>query len=212
MSVFVPADYFRELRREEIFPDASRQLEIDLGSGDGTFLVEMAHQHPERDFLGVERLGGRVSKTVRKIKRAGLPNARVLQLESAYSVGWLLPAASVSRLHLLCPDPWPKKRHHKNRLVNNVEFLSGLERILVPGGEFLLKTDHEEFFQNAIESLADHRAFERLDWTDDAFFYARTDFEKHWLSKGLGIHRARWCRVGESVPARNTHASPQATE
>ena len=192
MSVFVPADYFRELRREEIFPDETRPMEIDLGSGDGTFLVEMARQHPERDFLGVERLGGRVLKTAKKIKRAGLQNARVMQLESAYSVGWLLPAASISRLHLLCPDPWPKKRHHKNRLVNNAEFLTGLERILVSGGEFLLKTDHEEYFENAIESLSQRGTFERLDWPEDAFFYPQTDFEKLWLSKGLGIHRARW--------------------
>jgi tRNA (guanine-N7-)-methyltransferase len=195
MSVFVPADYFSELRREEIFPDPTRPIEVDLGSGDGTFLVEMARQHPERDFLGVERLGGRVLKTARKIKRAGLQNARVLQLESAYSVGWLLPSASISRLHLLCPDPWPKKRHHKNRLVNNAEFLAGLERILASGGEFLLKTDHEEFFENAIESLSLRPAFSRLEWPADAFFYPQTDFEKLWLTQGLNIHRARWGRA-----------------
>lgn len=195
MSILVPSDYFRELRREEVFPEVSRPLEIDLGSGDGTFLVEMARQHPERDFLGVERLGGRVLKTAKKIKRAGLQNARVLQLESAYTVGWLLPANCISRLHLLCPDPWPKKRHHKNRLVNNDEFLTGLERILVSGGEFLLKTDHDEFYQNAIESLSQRPTFERLDWPADAFSYAQTDFEKHWLSQGLSIQQARWRRV-----------------
>lgn len=190
--VFIPADYFRELRKEEIFPDATRPLEVDLGSGDGTFLVEMARQHPERDFLGIERLSGRIVKTAKKIKRMGLKNARVLQLESAYSVAWLLPKSSISRLHLLCPDPWPKKRHHKNRLVNSDEFLRGLEHILVPGGEFLLKTDHEEYFQNANESLASRPAFQRHDWPDDAFFYPQTDFEQHWLSQGLSIHRARW--------------------
>jgi tRNA (guanine-N7-)-methyltransferase len=64
---------------------------------------------PERDFLGVERMLGRVDKTMRKIERMQLPNARIMRLESAYTVGWLLPKASVSRLHLLCPDPWPKK-------------------------------------------------------------------------------------------------------
>ena len=190
--VFIPADYFRELRQEEIFADTTRQLEVDLGSGDGTFLVEMARQHPERDFLGIERLSGRIVKTAKKIKRLGLKNARVLQLESAYSVAWLLPKSSISRLHLLCPDPWPKKRHHKNRLVNSDEFLSGLEHILVPGGEFLLKTDHGEYFQNAVESLASRPAFQRLDWPDDAFFCPQTDFEQHWLSQGLSIHRARW--------------------
>ncbi|MBX7210637.1 MAG: tRNA (guanosine(46)-N7)-methyltransferase TrmB [Verrucomicrobiaceae bacterium] len=195
MSVFVPADYFRELRREEIFPDATRPLEIDLGSGDGTFLVEMARQHPGRDFLGIERMSGRVEKTARRIRRAALPNVKILQLESAYSVGWLLPSAGVSRLHLLCPDPWPKKRHHKNRLVNNAEFLGGLERILVPGGEFLLKTDHPEYFSDAQASLASRLVFRSLEWPEDAFCYPQTDFEKHWLALGLTIHRARWRRT-----------------
>lgn len=194
-ALFVPPDYFRELRKEEIFANPARPLEIDLGCGDGTFLVEMARHHPERDFLGVERMAGRVVKTARKIARAGLTNARVMRLESSYTVGWLLPARGISRLHLLCPDPWPKKRHHKNRLINDGEFLDGLARILEPGGEFLLKTDHQEYFENALESLQARNAFERLDWPEDAFFYPQTDFEAHWLSRGLSIHRARWRRT-----------------
>ena len=103
--LFVPPDYFRELRPEEVFADVTRPLEVDLGSGDGTFLLEMAKAHPERDFLGVERMLGRVSKTMRRIRAAGLANARVMRLESAYTVEWLLPAGRVWRLHLLCPDP-----------------------------------------------------------------------------------------------------------
>ncbi|MBN4663996.1 tRNA (guanosine(46)-N7)-methyltransferase TrmB, partial [Escherichia coli] len=93
-------------RHDEIFPSPSRPLEVELGCGDGTFLQQMARQHPERDFLGLERMLGRVEKTLRKIAQAGLPNAKVLRLESGYSTGWLLPTASISRLHLLCPDPW----------------------------------------------------------------------------------------------------------
>lgn len=106
-ALFIPPDYFREL--PDVFPDASRPLEIDLGCGDGTFLTGMAAHHPERDFLGVERMLGRVDKTARKIERLQLPNARIMRLESAYTVSALLPSARVSRLHLLCPDPWPKK-------------------------------------------------------------------------------------------------------
>ena len=81
--LFVPADHFREVSRTEIFPDASRPLEIDLGCGDGTFLTGMATHHPERDFLGVERMLGRVSKTARKIGLQGLTNARIMRIESA---------------------------------------------------------------------------------------------------------------------------------
>ena len=82
MSIYIPPDYFRELHREEIFPDATRPLEVELGCGDGTFFLGMAQEHPERDFLGLERMLGRVSKTSRKVNRAGLTNAKVLRLEA----------------------------------------------------------------------------------------------------------------------------------
>jgi tRNA (guanine-N7-)-methyltransferase len=189
--LFTPSDYFQELT--EVFPASNRPLEIDLGCGDGTFLTGMAAQHPERDFLGVERMLGRVDKTLRRIERLQLPNARVMRLESSYTVAWLLPRASVSRLHLLCPDPWPKKKHAARRLVNQDEFLDGLTRILVPGGEFLLKTDDQPYFEDALLSFESRtHQFQRLDWPDDAFFYPTTDFEQSWLHVGRSIRRARW--------------------
>lgn len=190
--VFIPDDYFRELRKEEIFPDPSRTLEIDMGCGDGSFLIAMAQQHPERDFLGVERLAGRVAKVAKKITAAGLTNARVLRLESAYTVGWLLPAASVSRLHLLCPDPWPKKKHHARRIMVIEEFQNGLLRVLQPHGEFLFKTDDPPYFEVGTEAWDALPGFERLEWPQDAFFYAQTDFERQWLRQGKSMNRARW--------------------
>lgn len=198
-AVFIPEGYFRELCREEIFPDSARPLEVELGCGEGSFLVEMARQHPERDFLALERMLGRVEKTARKIACAGLRNARVLRIESSYACAWLLPAASVARLHLLCPDPWPKKKHHKYRLVNCEEFLAGVERILAPEGEFLLKTDHEPYFEDALLSLGTRGRLERMDWPEEAFFYPRTDFENQWLAAGKTIHRARWRRAARAA-------------
>ncbi len=190
-ALFIPPDYFRVL--PDVFPDASRPLEIDLGCGDGTFLTGMAAQHPERDFLGVERMLGRVDKTARKIERLQLPNARIMRLESAYTVSALLPSARVSRLHLLCPDPWPKKKHAARRLVNKSDFLDGLTRILAVGGEFLLKTDDQPYFEDALVSLDSRKhQFTRLEWPEDAFFYPTTDFEQSWLDIGRSIHRARW--------------------
>ncbi len=190
--IFIPPDYFRELRKEEIFADASRPLDIDIGCGDGSFLQQLATFHPERNFLGLERLLGRVEKTSRRIQRAGLANARVLRLESSYSVGWLLPVRSVSRAHLLCPDPWPKKSHRKHRIINQPEFVDGLERVLESEGEFLLKSDDADFFENAVEVMAAHPAFSRIDWPEDAFFYPQTAFEKQWLALGRVMNRARW--------------------
>lgn len=188
---FVPGDYFRKLELGELCR-GERPLEIDLGCGDGSFLMEMARQHPERDFLGVERLLGRVRKVCKKITRRELGNARVLRLDSRYVVEWLLPEASVSRLHLLCPDPWPKLRHHRRRLVQ-VEFLEAVKRALAPGGEFLFMTDHEEYFQWAEEKVALFGGFERLEWTEDSFFYPKTDFQQLWESEGKVMWRMR-CR------------------
>ena len=186
---FVPVDYFRTLDLVEI-RQPGRPLEVDLGCGDGSFLMEMAHHHPERDFLGVERLLGRVRKVCRKATRRKLDNARVLRLESRYVVEWLLPEASVSRLHLLCPDPWPKVRHHRRRLVQT-EFLSAVHRVLEPGGEFLFMTDHEDYFLWAEEKMAQFGKFERLEWNDETFCYPKTDFQQLWESEGKSMWRLR---------------------
>ena len=196
----VPVDYFQKLALEEISRDG-RALEIDLGCGDGSFLMEMAREYPERDFLGVERLLGRVRKVCKKIRRRGLENARVLRLDSRYVVEWLLPEASVSRLHLLCPDPWPKVRHHRRRLMQ-VEFLEAVRKALVPGGEFLFMTDHEEYFQWAAGKMAEFGGFEVLEWEEDTFFYPKTDFQVQWEAEGKRMWRLR------GVKANIEHRTP----
>lgn len=186
---FIPADYFRRLNREELFADEA-PLEVDLGAGDGTFLLQMAAHYPERRFLGVERLLGRVRKICRRAEREGLHNVRVLRLEAKYTVEWLLPPSSVSRLHLLFPDPWPKARHHKRRLVQQ-EFLSAVERVLAPGGEFLFKTDHAEYFEWASEELRAHPSLREIEWPDGAFYYPQTDFEAQWRAEGRSVFQLR---------------------
>jgi len=185
----VPAHYFRELARGEILRPG-RPLEVDLGCGDGSFLIDLARHHPDRDFLGVERLLGRARKVCRKITRNKLANARVLRLESRYVVEWLLPGNSVSRLHLLCPDPWPKVRHHRRRLVQP-EFLTAVRQVLEPGGEFLFMTDHEDYFRWAEEQTAESGGFELLPWEEETFFHPKTDFQIQWEAEGKTMWRLR---------------------
>jgi tRNA (guanine-N7-)-methyltransferase len=185
----VPEDYFREMARTEICR-GDRPLELDLGCGDGSFLLEMARAFPEHDFLGVERLLGRVRKVCKKITRRELENARVLRLDSRYVVEWLLPAASVTRLHLLCPDPWPKYKHHRRRIMQ-AEFFESVRRALLPGGEFLFMTDHEEYFHWAVTRVREYGKFELLDWAADSFFYPQTDFQRQWESEGKSMFRLR---------------------
>ena len=199
-SEFMPADYFRRHSSSEIFGN-DNPLEIDLGCGDGSFLIEMAKHYPERNFLGVERLLGRVRGVCKRIQELGLTNVKVLRLESQYTLEYLLEPHSVSRLHLLCPDPWPKARHHKRRLVQQ-EFLHILKNALSPGGEFLFKTDHLEYFVWVLEHVDDFNQrnsrspIRRLNWPEegeqDHFFYPKTDFQRLWEAEGKKVWQLRY--------------------
>ena len=190
----VPSDYFRPLLREEVFPDPARPLELDVGCGDGTFLLGMAAHYPERDFLGIERLNGRVRKITRRAQRLGLTNVRVLSLESSYALGWLLPDGLADRMHLLFADPWPKKRHARHRFLQP-DNLAVIHRVLRAEGEFLFKTDHEPYFDEGVDVTDASPLFRRIDWIPADEFYPVTDFEQQWLDMGKLIQSARWKRV-----------------
>jgi len=186
-------DYFKRYNIEELGELYGREadLEVDLGCGDGTFILDMAEHFPERNFLAVERLLGRVRKVSKRAEKRGLTNVKVLRLESQYVVEWLLPKASVRRLHLLCPDPWPKAKHHKRRLFQ-YDFLKAVDGLLISEGEFLFKTDHEGYFEWAEEVMAEEiDFFERVEWKDDSFFYPKTDFQRLWESQGKSLQEMR---------------------
>jgi len=185
----VPADYFKELALGEYFANDA-PLEIDLGCGDGSFVLGMAEHYPDRNFLAVERLLGRVRKVCKRSRKMGLKNLKVLRLESLYTLEWMLPESCVDRLHLLCPDPWPKAKHHRRRLFQE-PFLNAVVRVLKPGGEFLFKTDHEEYFEWSEEHLAAFDKLERLIWEENDFFYPKTDFQIQWEAEGKSLQGLR---------------------
>jgi len=147
----VPANYFAPLDLEAIY-GRSAPIEVDLGCGDGSFLVELAGADPARDFLGIERLLGRVRRTHRKIMQRELTNARVLRVETSYAVRQMLPADSVALFHLMFPDPWPKRRHWGRRVVTE-DFFASVHRALVPHGLLRIATDQVVYFRE-IERLA----------------------------------------------------------
>jgi tRNA (guanine-N7-)-methyltransferase len=180
---YVPGDYFRAMEMREVFPREG-PLEVDLGCGDGSFLVAMALRHPERNYLGTERLMGRLRSAGRKAQRAGVSNVRLLRVESAYAVRHLLPPESVSRFYALFPDPWPKRRHWPRRLIQP-EFLSAAASALAPGGELCVKTDDAGYFEYIEKRAAQCDAFAREPW-DEAV--PQTDFERHYAEQGRRIY------------------------
>lgn len=183
-----PSDFFIPIQIDAIF--AARQpLDIDLGCGEGSFLVEMAKRHPERNFIGVERQISRVAKICKRAKRNNLANLRVLRAESDFFVRQMLPEGSVSRFFLLFADPWPKKRHHDRRIVQ-LEFLDACSRALIEAGELNIKTDHPEYFAHIVEKLSASPFFSELPWAEESGL-PKTDFEHRFLRLGLPINKVR---------------------
>ncbi len=123
-------------------------LHVDLGCGDGSFLCALAQRLPDKNFLGIERLSARIRSSARKA--ASLGNVRLLQMESSYAVRYLLPAESVETFYLLFPDPWPKRRHHRRRIVTP-DFLDSVHVALEQSGITYIATDHLDYFRKIKE-------------------------------------------------------------
>ncbi|MCL4177463.1 MAG: tRNA (guanosine(46)-N7)-methyltransferase TrmB [Verrucomicrobia bacterium] len=177
---------------ERVFP-AVRPVELELGAGDGGFLVEWAALRPEHNFIGVERLLGRLRKIERRAVRRGLVNVRVVRLEASYFVKYLVPVRSVGALHVYFPDPWPKRKHWRHRLVNE-QFPALAERVLIPGGSVYLRTDHEEYFAQMNRVFAAHGGFVPQE-TPAILAAVPTDFERGFRAAGVEVFRAAFAVV-----------------
>ncbi|HXF11229.1 MAG TPA: tRNA (guanosine(46)-N7)-methyltransferase TrmB [Desulfuromonadaceae bacterium] len=173
----------------ELFPK-SQPLEVELGCGDASFLVEYARRHPGKNFIGVERLLGRITKLDKKGRRAELANLRGVRIESSYFLRYLLPPASVTALHIYFPDPWPKKRHHKYRLINE-SFPAIAQQALAPGGVVYLRTDDAPYFQQMTEVFEVAKQFQKVE-TPLSLLELHTDFEKGFHAKGISTRHAAY--------------------
>lgn len=173
----------------EMFP-IQQPLEVEIGAGDGSFFVAYAKAHPELNLIGLERLLGRLRKIERKSKRLGLRNVGLLRIEASYFVRYLLPADSVSAVHIYFPDPWPKRRHWKNRLITT-EFTHDLERPLIEGGVVYLRTDNAAYFAQMESSFAANPNYKSVE-TPPEISAIITDFERNFNLRGVPTLRAAY--------------------
>ncbi len=190
--IFQLTDIVQRLDVPALFPLAQR-LEVELGSGDGSFLVNYAKLHPEVNFLGIERLLGRLRKLDRKSRRIGLQNVCCIRIESAYFVQYLLPLETVAAVHIYFPDPWPKRKHRKNRLVNSA-FTEIVRKALAPGGVVYLRTDDADYFQQMLEVFSANPLFASVE-TPNELSAVVTDFERNFNARGIKTNYAAYRRV-----------------
>jgi tRNA (guanine-N7-)-methyltransferase len=169
-------------------------LEVELGSGDSSFLVEYARQRPEHNFIGVERLLGRIRKLDRKGRRAGLQNLRGVRIESAYFIEYLLPPHSAAALHVYFPDPWPKRKHWRHRLINE-RFPALASQALQPGGTVYLRTDDQPYFEQMLGVFGASPMFHAVE-TPVSLCALLTDFEKDFQARGINTLSAAYRLAG----------------
>jgi tRNA (guanine-N7-)-methyltransferase len=129
------------------FERPERPFEIEIGSGKGAFLIQQGALEPETNFLGIEWAGEFYAYAADRVRRrreadASLDNIRLLCADASEFLRWRCPAGIVRVIHLYFSDPWPKARHHKKRVIQD-RFLGEAFRVLEPGGELRVVTDHD---------------------------------------------------------------------
>jgi tRNA (guanine-N7-)-methyltransferase len=162
-------------------------LEIGFGMGDAT--AHIASAHPDRDFIGIEVHGPGVGRLLNRIDAMGLENLRVIRHDAVAVVRDMIAPASLAAIHVFFPDPWPKKRHHKRRLMS-AAFVAELASRLEAGGYLHVASDWQDY---AIEMLATLDAETLLQNTSAGFadkpaWRPRTRFETRGLAKGHAVY------------------------
>ncbi|HTP62075.1 MAG TPA: tRNA (guanosine(46)-N7)-methyltransferase TrmB [Burkholderiales bacterium] len=153
---------------------------LEIGSGMGETTAEIAQANPLTDYIAIEVHGPGVGSLLKKIYALGLRNLRIVRHDAVAVLEHMIPDGSLAGLHLFFPDPWPKKRHHKRRLVQP-PFVALAARKLAPGGYFHAATDWPEYATQMEEVLSSSSLFEKC--LDENRSRPVTKFER----RGLGL-------------------------
>ncbi|MFB4202373.1 tRNA (guanine-N(7)-)-methyltransferase [wastewater metagenome] len=161
---------------------------LDIGFGDGEALAEMAQAHPERSYLGIEVYRTGVGRLLRRLEEDGIDNVRVMDADAVAILRQHIAPAGLAGVNLFFPDPWPKKRHHKRRMVQP-EWLALVASRLRPGGFLHLATDWENYAEHMLEVVSASPDFDNPHggYAPDPGERPVTKFERRGRRKGHGV-------------------------
>lgn len=171
-------------------------LHCEIGFGDGEAFAELARTQPQDNFLGIEVHRPGVGSLLRRLAAGDIENARVY-LGDANEALAALPDAGLSAVYLLFPDPWPKKRHHKRRLVQPA-FAALLARTLAPGGMLYVATDWADYAHHIAQVLEQTPGLTTHAGQVGMTQRPRTKYERHALARGDTIHNLIFARAREA--------------
>ena len=164
-----------------------KPVELEIGSGKGTMMVHLAKSNPDWNFVGIEWASKFYRYCADRVSRWNLTNAKLMRTDAkALVLSGRIAAESVQALHVYFPDPWPKKRHNKRRLVNP-DFCKAAAKLIVPGGHFYIATDHENYSEQMAESLKTVAEFQPCDYDSPAGNEVLTNYEAKFVEEGRNI-------------------------
>jgi len=192
-SVVLTEEFFNNtINFSEVF-GRSAPLHLEIGSGKGTFLVHEAQSEPGIDFVGIEWASKYYRHAVDRVGRWGLTNVRLMRTDAAAFLRDSVADRSVDCVHIYFPDPWPKKRHHKRRLINPFN-VGQIHRILKVAGRLRIATDHEEYFrhiQTVLDLFSDKFSGVEFHPTAGAETgeWVGTNFERKYLKEERSVYK-----------------------
>jgi tRNA (guanine-N7-)-methyltransferase len=127
-------------------------VELEIGMGKGTFLTEQAKARPDVNFFGIEWARWFWRYASDRLRRSGAANARTIRAEASFFLREFVADHALAVVHIYFPDPWPKARHHKRRLIQP-PFVKELQRVLIPGGRVQIVTDHKDYFEQIEQAV-----------------------------------------------------------
>lgn len=173
----------------ELFPHPVREVRLEVGFGGSEHLIAQAELYPDYGFIGIEPFVNGMAKALAAIDAKGLTNIRLHHGDATDILAWL-PSASLARIDLLYPDPWPKRRHWKRRFVQD-QSVAALARVLRTGGEFRFASDIDDYSAWTLVRLLRSPDF---DWTAER----ADDWRKPWPDFGGTRYEAKAKREGRT--------------
>ena len=172
--------------------EKNKTVELDLGCGTGIFSLELAARYQDSIILAADIMLGRLRKIEKKAIRNNLDNIRILRVEATNLMGYMLKENSVDRIHILCPDPWPKSKHKGHRLLSS-QFMNSIKKVLKPDGIFHFATDDKTYYESTCKIVEESGLFETEDNANIADISdIKTAFELKWEAEGLKVQHIAW--------------------
>lgn len=176
----------------EVFQNQNK-LSVEIGTGYGEFMVDYCQKNPDMNFIGLDHRFKRSFSLAKQLDKLENKNFRYLRARGE-RIQFIFGENEVQNIFYFFPDPWPKKRHNKNRLFQK-PFLDAAFKVLSPGGTIWVKTDHDDYFEWMMNELADEKRFEvvlqsrdlRKEFPEHFLSQFTTKFEKIFLSQGTLI-------------------------